>query len=195
MRQDDGGDAVLHRYAAAPSPPVGASGDEHIIVDGQVVSVAHLLLDDDGGPMFAPAEERGRAEAVHHRASPHRRWTLPAGADALVASATLPVTKPPAMPTKTPPKPALTTPPQPHGSAGRVKKKVPAKKQPAPEAKIGVKIFLVPPTEFGIEKPMPGVISEVGEGTVRVEFADKRNLGRQDIPIEWYLEHASPRKK
>jgi len=58
-------------------------------------------------------------------------------------------------------------------------------KRLVPEPAAGKKCCIVPPTnpEMG---PQPGVISEITPASVRVEFVDKRNLGRQDIKFEWY---------
>eukprot|EP01062_Namystynia_karyoxenos_P011549 TRINITY_DN14137_c0_g1_i2.p1 TRINITY_DN14137_c0_g1~~TRINITY_DN14137_c0_g1_i2.p1 ORF type:complete len:1052 (+),score=305.24 TRINITY_DN14137_c0_g1_i2:80-3157(+) len=68
---------------------------------------------------------------------------------------------------------------------GSAEKKVWQRLVPEPAA--GKKCCIVPPTapEKG---PQPGVISEITPASVRVEFVDKRELGRQDIKFEWYEE-------
>eukprot|EP01065_Artemidia_motanka_P040784 TRINITY_DN5179_c0_g1_i1.p1 TRINITY_DN5179_c0_g1~~TRINITY_DN5179_c0_g1_i1.p1 ORF type:complete len:1046 (+),score=320.52 TRINITY_DN5179_c0_g1_i1:40-3138(+) len=58
-------------------------------------------------------------------------------------------------------------------------------KRLVPEPAAGKKCCIVPPDrqEMG---PQPGVISEITPASVRVEFVDKRELGRQDIKFEYY---------
>eukprot|EP01065_Artemidia_motanka_P012109 TRINITY_DN16616_c0_g1_i1.p1 TRINITY_DN16616_c0_g1~~TRINITY_DN16616_c0_g1_i1.p1 ORF type:complete len:631 (+),score=216.56 TRINITY_DN16616_c0_g1_i1:42-1934(+) len=160
-------------------PKESASADVGVVnVSGEVVSVSHLLVDDDGAALFPVSSERHFTT----RPPPQRRWTLPHGGEAQAAA---PAAAAPAMPSQ-PPAQAASAPAKP-------KQQRPKKQAPAPV--IGVAVLCVPPAQLGVDKPMPGVISEVGQDTVRIEFADKRNLGRQDVPLQHYLDHAQPAPK
>eukprot|EP01065_Artemidia_motanka_P029509 TRINITY_DN3560_c0_g4_i1.p1 TRINITY_DN3560_c0_g4~~TRINITY_DN3560_c0_g4_i1.p1 ORF type:complete len:1776 (+),score=407.01 TRINITY_DN3560_c0_g4_i1:47-5374(+) len=52
-----------------------------------------------------------------------------------------------------------------------------------PEPATGVKICIIPP---GKDYVAPGTISECTPDKVRVEFVDKRDLGRMDVPMDYY---------
>eukprot|EP00662_Eupelagonemidae_sp_cell21_P010380 gene10380-26439_t len=80
--------------------------------------------------------------------------------------------------------------------------------EPAPEPSVGLAVLCLPPAAgadgpipAGLrKKAMPCVIRETyvddEQGPmVRVEFADKRNLGRMDLTREFYFENARPVKK
>eukprot|EP01062_Namystynia_karyoxenos_P027890 TRINITY_DN2125_c0_g2_i1.p1 TRINITY_DN2125_c0_g2~~TRINITY_DN2125_c0_g2_i1.p1 ORF type:complete len:1852 (+),score=544.21 TRINITY_DN2125_c0_g2_i1:73-5556(+) len=54
-----------------------------------------------------------------------------------------------------------------------------------PDPQTGIKVTMVPP---GHDKPMLAAISEVTADIVRMEFVDKKNVGRVDVPMAYYRE-------